>query len=291
MIPKELLKKVRRIEIRTRRLVNNLFSGEYHSTFKGRGMEFEEVREYCPGDDIRLIDWNVTARTGAPYIKKFKEERELTVMLLVDASSSGRFGTHEKYKEDLAAELCALLSFAAIKNNDKVGLIIFTDEIERYIPPQKGRAHVLRIIREVLFFTTEHTKTDIAKAVEFFSRVAKRRTVAFLISDFLSGDFQTPLRIANKKHDMIAIKVSDPRELGFGNYGLMELEDAETGKVMLIDTSSVQFRSAFVARAEESNATLKRALQVIDLDFIQIRTDQSYIVPLIQFFKMREKRR
>ena len=291
MIPRELFKKVRRIEIRTRRLVNDLFSGEYHSTFKGRGMEFEEVREYCPGDDIRLIDWNVTARTGAPYVKKFKEERELTVMLLVDASSSGRFGTHEKYKEDLAAELCALLSFSAIKNNDKVGLIIFTDEIERYIPPQKGRAHVLRIIREVLFFAPEHTKTDIAKAVEFFSRVTKRRSVAFLISDFLSEDFQTPLRIANKKHDMIAIKLSDPRELDFGNYGLMELEDAETGEVMLIDTSSAEFRSAFAARAEEKNSALKRALQVIDLDFIQVRTDQSYIVPLIQFFKMREKRR
>jgi len=290
MIPRELLKKVRRIEIRTRRLVNDLFSGEYHSIFKGRGMEFEEVREYCPGDDIRLIDWNVTARTGSPYIKKFKEERELTVMLLVDASSSGRFGTHEKYKEDLAAELCALLSFSAIKNNDKVGLIIFTDEVERYIPPKKGRAHVLRIIREVLFFTPERPKTDIAKAVEFFSRVAKRRSVAFLISDFLSKDFQTPLRIANKKHDMIAIKLSDPRELEFGNYGLMELEDAETGKVMLVDTSSAQFRNAFAARAEEKNSTLRRALQVIDLDFIQVRTDQSYIVPLIQFFKMREKR-
>ena len=226
MIPREILKKVRRIEIRTKRLVNDLFSGEYHSTFKGQGMEFEEVREYCPGDDIRLIDWNVTARTGMPYVKKFKEERELTVILLVDASSSGRFGTYEKYKEELAAELCALLAFSAIKNNDKVGLIIFTDTIEKYIPPQKGKPHVLRLIREILYFTPEHTKTDIAGALEFFTKVTKRKSVVFLISDFLSDNYQTPLRIAKRKHDIIAVKITDPRELNFGDYGLMELEDS-----------------------------------------------------------------
>jgi len=290
MVPKEIFKKIRRIEIRTRKLVNDLFSGEYHSTFKGQGMEFEEVREYTPGDDIRLIDWNVTARTGMPYVKKFKEERELTVILLVDASSSGRFGTFEKYKEELAAELCALLAFSAIKNNDKVGLIVFTDKIEKYIPPQKGKPHVLRLIREILYFNPEHTKTDIAGALEFFSKVIKRRSVVFLISDFLSEDFFKPLRIANKKHDIIAVKISDPRELRFGNYGLIELEDAETGEVMVLDTSSREFRRSFQTQAAEATDDLKRAFQLIDLDFIQIRTDRSYTVPLIQFFKMREKR-
>ena len=291
MAPKDLIKKVRRIEIRTRRLVNDLFSGEYHSTFKGRGMEFEEVREYTPGDDVRLIDWNVTARTGAPHVKKFKEERELTVVLLVDASSSGRFGTVDKYKEELAAELCALLAFSAIKNNDKVGLIIFTDKIEKYIPPKKGKPHVLRLVREILYFTPEHTRTDIAGALEYFNKVTKRRSVAFLISDFLSDNFFTPLRIANKKHDMIAMKISDPRELEFGNYGLMELEDAETGEVMVLDTASGEFRSTFQTQVEESTAGLKRSFQLINMDFIQIRTDKPYTVPLIQFFKMREKRR
>jgi uncharacterized protein (DUF58 family) len=291
MAPKDLIKKVRRIGIRTRRLVNDLFSGEYHSTFKGRGMEFEEVREYTPGDDVRLIDWNVTARTGSPHVKKFKEERELTVVLLVDASSSGRFGTVDKYKEELAAELCALLAFSAIKNNDKVGLIIFTDKIEKYIPPKKGKPHVLRLVREILYFTPEHTRTDIAGALEYFNKVTKRRSVAFLISDFLSDSFFTPLRIANKKHDMIAMKISDPRELEFGNYGLMELEDAETGEVMVLDTASGEFRSTFQSQVEESTAGLKRSFQLINMDFIQIRTDKPYTVPLIQFFKMREKRR
>ncbi len=291
MLPKELLKKIRRIEIRTRKLVNDMFSGEYHSTFKGQGMEFEEVREYIPGDDVRLIDWNVTARTGIPHVKKFKEERELTVMLLVDASSSGKFGTFEKYKEELAAELCAVMAFSAIKNNDKVGLIIFTDKIEKYIPPQKGKPHVLRLVREVLYFRPERTATDIAGALEFFSKVTKRRSVAFLISDFLSEDYYTPLRIANRKHDMIAIKISDPRELEFGSYGLIELEDAETGEVMVLDTSSSEFRSEFSTQVKESTDSLKRTFQLMDLDFIQIRTDQPYTVPLIQFFKMREKRR
>jgi uncharacterized protein (DUF58 family) len=290
MLPKEMFNNIRRIEIRTRRLVNDLFSGEYHSTFKGQGMEFEEVREYSPGDDIRLIDWNVTARNGAPFVKKFREERELTVTLLVDASSSGRFGTHQKYKEELAAELCALIAFSAIKNNDKVGLIIFTDRIEKHIPPKKGKAHVLRLIREILYFKPEHTRTDIAGALEFFNRVARRKSVVFLISDFLSENYFTPLRIANRKHDIIAVKISDPRELEFGNYGLIELQDAETGEVTVLDTSSREFRETFAVQAEDANAGLKRSFKLINLDFIQIRTDRSYIVPLIQFFKMREKR-
>jgi uncharacterized protein (DUF58 family) len=290
MIPKEILKKIRRIEIHTKKLVNDLFSGEYHSTFKGQGMEFEEVRQYVPGDDIRLIDWNVTARTGYPHIKKFKEERELSVVLMVDASSSGKFGTRNRFKSETAAELCALLAFSAIKNNDKVGLIIFTDQIEKFIPPQKGRPHVLRLIREILFFEPQGIKTDIGRALEYLNKVIKRKSVVFLISDFLSENFFKPLQIANNKHDVVAMKISDPRESGFNNVGLIELEDAETGEVFMIDTSSRKFRNEFSARAIEDNDLLKKEFRSINMDFINIRTDQSYIVPLINFFKMREKR-
>ncbi len=290
MIPKEILKKIRRIEIRTKKLVNDLFSGEYHSTFKGQGMEFEEVRQYEPGDEIRLIDWNVTARTGYPHIKKFKEERELSVVILFDASSSGRFGTRDRFKSEAAAELCALLAFSAIKNNDKVGLIIFTDKIEKFIPPQKGRGHVLRLIREILYFKPEGIATDIGGALEYFSRVIKRKSVVFLVSDFLSENFIKPVQIANNKHDVVAIKISDPRETSFDNVGLIELEDAETGEVFMIDTGSREFRREFAARAEEDNLGLKKAFKLINLDFINIRTDESYIVPLINFFKMRERR-
>lgn len=290
MIPREILKKVRRIEISTKRVVNDLFSGEYHSTFKGQGMEFEEVREYQPGDDVRLIDWNVTARTGFPHVKKFREERELSVVMLVDASSSGRFGTRERFKSETAAELCALLAFSAIKNNDKVGLIIFTDRIEKFVPPKKGRAHVLRLIREILAFEPVGTGTDIAGALEYFSRVIKRKSVVFLISDFLSEDYYKPLQIANNKHDIIAMKVSDPRESEFENVGLLELEDVETGEVFLVDTSSKEFRREFAARAQEDMTGLKRNFQLIDVDFINIQTNRSYIVPLINFFKMRGRR-
>jgi uncharacterized protein (DUF58 family) len=290
MIPREILKKVRRIEISTKRLVNDLFSGEYHSTFKGQGMEFEEVRQYIPGDDIRLIDWNVTARTGFPHIKKFREERELSVVILIDASSSGRFGTRGRFKSDMAAELCAVLAFSAIKNNDKVGLIIFTDEIEMYIPPKKGRAHVLRLIREVLYFQPKGIATDIGGALEYMNKVIKRKSVVFLLSDFMSTGFHKPLQIANNKHDIVAIKITDPRETGFDDVGLIELEDAETGEVVLVDTSSGSFRKQFAAKAAQDSADLKRSFQLINLDFINIRTDQSYVVPLITFFKMRERR-
>ncbi len=290
MIPKELLKKIRRIEIRTKKLVNDMFSGEYQSTFRGQGMEFEEVRLYEPGDDIRLIDWNVTARTGYPHVKKFKEERELSVVLLYDASSSGQFGTRERFKSETAAELCALLAFSAIKNNDKVGLIIFTDEIEKFIPPQKGRGHVLRLIREILYFEPRKTGTNIAGALEYFSKVIKRRSVVFLVSDFLSEDYSRPLQIANRRHDVIAVKITDPRETSFENVGLLELEDAETGEVFVIDTGSREFRKEFAARADEDVENLKKEFRKIDLDFMNIRTDQSYIVPLMNFFRMRERR-
>ncbi len=290
MIPKELFKKIRHIEIRTKRLVNDLFSGEYHSTFKGQGMEFEEVRQYQPGDDIRLIDWNVTARTGEPFVKKFREERELSVVLLVDASSSGLFGTRDRFKSDTAAELCAVMAFSAIKNNDKVGLIIFTDRIEKFVPPQKGRSHVLRLIREVLYFKPEGTGTDVSGALEYLNKVIKRKSVVFLISDFLSDDFLRPLQLANRKHDVVALKVTDPRELEFDNVGLIELEDAETGEVVLINTGSKKFRREFAARAEEDNQTLKRTFQMNNIDMIAIRTNESYIGPLVNFFKARGKR-
>jgi len=290
MIPKEVLKRVRRIEIRTKKLVNDLFSGEYHSTFKGQGMEFEEVRQYEPGDEIRMIDWNVTARTGYPHIKKFKEERELSVVLLVDASSSGRFGTHERFKNELAAELSALLAFSAIKNNDKVGLIIFTDRIEKFVPPKKGRAHVLRLIRELLYFQPEGVGTDISAALEYLNKVIKRKSVVFLVSDFLSEGFYKALQIANNKHDCIAVKISDPRELAFDNVGLLELEDAETGGVFMVDTSSQAFRQEFAARAAEDTMSLQHGFRLINLDFIDIRTDQSYVKPLVNFFKARERR-
>ena len=290
MDQKEIFRNIRRIEIRTKRLVNDLFSGEYHSTFKGHGMEFEEVRQYLPGDDIRLIDWNVTARTGYPHIKKFREERELSVIFLVDMSSSGFFGTRERFKEETAAELCAVLAFSAIKNNDKVGMIIFTDRIEKFIPPKKGKAHVLRLIREILYFKPVGTGTDISSALEYFNRVIKKKSVVFLISDFLSEDYIKPLQIANRKHDIIAMKISDPRELSFEDVGLIELEDAETGDVMLIDTGSQEFRLDFAQKAEADNYGLRRSFKLINLDFIQIITNQSYIVPLINFFKLREKR-
>jgi uncharacterized protein (DUF58 family) len=290
MLPKEVLNNIRRIEIRTKRLVNDLFSGEYHSTFKGQGMEFEEVRQYEPGDDIRLIDWNVTARTGYPHIKKFKEERELSVVLLVDASSSGRFGTRKRFKSETAAELCAVLAFSAIKNNDKVGLIIFTDQIEKFVPPKKGRAHVLRLIREILYFKPEGRGTDISGALEYFNRVIKRKSVVFLVSDFLSEGFYKPLQIANNKHDIIAVKITDPRERKFDNLGLIELEDAETGEVFMVDTGSRQFRREFSARAEEDLDGLRHGFRLINLDFIDIPSDKSYIVPLINFFARRGKR-
>lgn len=290
MDQKEIFRKIRRIEIRTKRLVNDLFSGEYHSTFKGHGIEFEEVRQYLPGDDIRLIDWNVTARTGYPHIKKFREERELSVIFLVDMSSSGFFGTRERFKEETAAELCAVLAFSAIKNNDKVGMIIFTDRIEKFIPPKKGKAHVLRLIREILYFKPVGAGTSIGSALEYFNRVIKKKSVVFLISDFLSEDYVKPLQIANRKHDIIAMKISDPRELSFDDVGLIELEDAETGEVMLIDTGSQEFRLDFAQKAEADNYGLRRSFKLINLDFIQIITNQSYIVPLINFFKLREKR-
>jgi uncharacterized protein (DUF58 family) len=290
MLPKEIIRKVRRIEIRTKKLVNDVFSGEYHSIFKGRGMEFEEVREYQPGDDVRIIDWNVTARYGFPFVKKFKEERELTVMLLVDASSSGEFGTALRMKGEIAAEMCSVLAFSAIKNNDRVGMIIFTDRVEKYIPPKKGSSHVLRLIREVLYFTPRHHGTDINCALDFLGRVIKRRSVIFLVSDFLSSGFEKMLSIANKKHDLIAIKITDPREIQLPDVGFLELEDTETGEQIIIDTKSTEVRRSFEDYALGEQTKLDKGFRSIDLDHINIFTDRSYVEPLMAFFKVRAKR-
>ena len=290
MISKEILKKVRRLEITTRGLVNDVFSGEYHSVFKGRGMAFSEVREYQVGDDIRTIDWNVTARYGHPYVKVFEEERELTVMLMVDASSSGEFGTFERMKGEIGVEICALLAFSAIKNNDKVGLIIFTDKVEKFVPPRKGKSHVLRVLRELLYFKPEDRMTDVGAALEYLSRVIRRRSVVFLVSDFLSKDYERALRIANRKHDIVAIHVVDPREMEMPRIGYVELEDAETGEQILLDTSDREFRNLFTQKTSEAMLKREKLFKSMNVDSIAIRTDVSYFEPLIRFFRMRAKR-
>lgn len=290
MIPKEILKKVKRIEIQTRGLVNDVFSGEYHSVFKGRGMEFSEVREYLPGDDIRTIDWNVTARMGHPFVKIFEEERELTVMLVVDVSSSSAFGTVSLMKSEIAAEICALLAFSAIKNNDKVGLIIFSEGIEKFVAPKKGKSHVLRVIREVLFHQPQGSRTDIGQALEYLSKVSRRRSVVFLISDFLSSGYEKALQIANKRHDIVAISLTDPRELELPDVGFIELEDAETGETWLLDTADEGTRRAFSKRAQQGRGGRQKLFRSMNVDQVEINTRASYVEPLIRFFKMRAKR-
>lgn len=290
MIPKEILKKVRRIQICTNRVVTDVFAGEYHSVFKGRGMEFEEVREYQVGDDVRTIDWNVTARTGRPHVKLFREERELTVMILADVSASGSFGTVQRLKSELIAEFCAVLAFAAITNNDKIGLILFSDRIEKYIPPKKGVTHVLRIIRELLYFSAERKGTDISKALEFLSKVTTRLTVSFLVSDFLDEGYDRALSIAAKRHDLIAVSVSDPRERELPAVGMVELEDPETGETAIADTGDRRLREAFkssVAREEEERVGFFRARGV---DCIRVSTGEPYVKALLSFFRTRERR-
>ncbi len=295
MVPKEILKKVRQIEISTRGLVNDVFSGEYHSVFKGRGMEFAEVREYQIGDDIRTIDWNVTARMGHPYVKVFEEERELTVMLLVDASGTEEFGALGPFKVDIAAEICALLALSAIKNNDKVGLIIFTDRIEKFVPPKKGKSHVLRVIREVLYHEPEGRGTDPRAALEYLGRVTRRRSVVFFLSDFLGEPYETPefrkaLKIANRRHDLVAFSLTDPREVEMPNVGLVELEDLETGETVLVDTTDGLFREEFSQVANQAVEERNRMFRTLGVDHVALRTDQSYVQPLVRFFRMRAKR-
>jgi uncharacterized protein (DUF58 family) len=290
MIPKELAKKIRYIQIYTSKAVNDILAGEYESVFKGRGMEFNEVREYYPGDDIRSIDWNVTARTGEPHVKLFVEERELTIMFMVDLSASGAFGSTRKIKNDVAAELCALLAFSAIKNNDKVGLIVFTDQVEMFIPPAKGTTHVLRLIRDLLDFTPGQTQTNIAVGIEYLGRVITRRSVVFLISDFLGEGYEKPLRVLGKKHDLIAVSITDPREIKLPNVGLVELEDAETGELILIDTGSAAIRKRYEQLGTARQGYLKEMFRSMNIDHIEISTNRDYLIDLIKFFRTRERR-
>ena len=290
MIPRQIIQKIRQIEIRTRHLVNDVFSGEYHSVFKGRGMEFAEVREYEPGDEIRSIDWNVTARLGRPYVKRFIEERELTVILMADVSASGHFGTVSQMKGEITAEICALLAYAAIQNNDRVGLLMFTDQVEKFIPPKKGRTHILRVIREVLYNQPEHTGTDIAQALEYLNRLLTRRCIVFILSDFLTADYTKPLRVASKRHDVVAVTITDPRELSLPGVGLIELEDAETGEEVLVDTGDADWRRQYAEYNEAVREARDRQFRVTGVDAIHIRTDQPYIDPLLQFFKFRERK-
>lgn len=290
MFDKELLKQVRQIEIRTKGLVNQVFSGEYHSVFKGRGMEFSEVREYQFGDDIRNIDWNVTARFGHPYIKVFEEERELTVMLLVDMSGSQVFGSGEKTKQQVAAEISAILAFSALKNNDKVGLILFSDETEKYVSPRKGRSHVLRIIRDLLSFEPRGNKTDIKSALEYFNHAVKKRCIVFLISDFIDDGYERILKIIGKKHDLVGIVLNDPRENVLPRVGLVKFRDAETGEVRFVDTDDRKTQTWFAVQNLKRMDQRKSLFIRSRLDSININTSLSYIKPLVEFFKMREKR-
>lgn len=287
----ELLKKVRKIEIKTRGLSNQLFSGEYHSAFKGRGMTFSEVREYQAGDDIRSIDWNVTARFNHPYVKIFEEEREMTVMLLVDVSASGEFGTRKQLKQELITELCAVIAFSSIQNNDKIGVIFFSDKIEKFIPPKKGKTHVLQIIRDLIEFTPERKQTDLRVPLKYLTSVIKKRSITFLISDFLNDDFSDAIKIANKKHDVVALRITDRREHELPNIGLLKIRDAETGDVKWVDTGNKLVRQHFLANAKRREQQLKDIFNKSGVDAVTIDTGTSYIQPLMNLFKRRESSR
>lgn len=296
---REILKKVRQIEIRTRRLVNDSLSGQYHSVFKGRGMDFDEVREYVPGDEVRAIDWNVTARAGRPFIKKFTEERELTILLMVDVSASGNFGSTTQSKREMAAEFASVLAFSAIRNSDKVALILFSDQIEQYIPPKKGRRHVLRVVREILYFQPQHRGTDVVQALDFANKVIARRAVAFLISDFqTTGDGEKALqslrramRLTNKRHDLIALHVQDRREHELPDVGILAIEDAETGELLELDTANPQVRARFAEVATKRGEMLRQSFNAEAVDSLELETGESYIPPLMNFFKTRVRRR
>ena len=290
MIPAEILKKVRLIEIKTRHIVNNIFGGEYHSAFKGMGMEFAEVREYYPGDDIRAIDWNVTARTGKPFIKKYDEERELTVMLIVDVSASGFFGTGESLKSDIMIELASILSFSAIKNNDKVGLLLFSDKIEEFIPPKKGKRHVLRVIREMIYHKAKDRKTDISIALEHIQKVLKRKSIIFLLSDFWDDSYQQTMKLINKKHDLINIQILDKAEIAIPKLGMVKFHDAETQKSAWIDTNNKQVQNISTKYIQNKNKVIKEFCKKNKIDFISIDTAEGYLNPLEQFFSTRMHR-
>jgi len=290
MLPKELIAKIRQIQIRTSHQVTEVMAGEYKSAFKGRGMEFDEVRQYQPGDDVRSIDWNVTARTGHPYVKRFVEERELTVMLMVDASSSGSFGSFHRTKNEVAAELAALLAYSAIRSNDRVGLIIFTDQVEKYVPPKKGRSHVLRVIREILYFNKpEHGATNIRDALEFLQRVCARRSVVFLVSDFMAEGYDKAMLLAARKHDLIPVTITDPREIELPDIGFLDLMDAESGERILLDTHDLRVRKAFQYLSANDRQQRTQRFRQMRAKAIDVRTDQSYVDAVVRFFKQREQ--
>ena len=295
---KEILKKVRQIEVRTRRLADNTLAGSYHSVFKGRGMNFDEVREYVPGDDIRAIDWNVTARTGVPHVKKFTEERELTIMLLIDLSASGSFGSGSRSKREVMAELAAALAFSAVRNNDKVGLLLFSDFTELFISPNKGRSHILRVIRETLFFQPQGRGTNIIGALDFFRQVTKRRCVTFLISDFcLPGDFddslqklRPKLQVTSRRHDLIAVSVIDPRELELPQAGWITLEDAESSEQILLNTADAWTRRAYANLTRDHRGRFARTVRGLGIDLLELSTDKPYLAALMDFFRSRSQR-
>ncbi len=290
MLTSELIKKIRKIEITTSRAVNDVLAGQYHSVFKGRGMVFDEVRPYQPGDDIRVIDWNVTARMNDLFVKQFIEERELTVMLLVDASGSQSFGTRQRFKSELAAEISGMLAFSAIKNNDRVGLVIFTDRVEKFLPPKKGKKHVLRVISEVLSFKPQQRGTDISAALQFLSRVTKRKSVAFLLSDFMATGYDAALKIANRRHDLVSIVLRDPLEIKLPNVGIAAFQDAESGEMLLFDTGSRRARLEFGRLLEEQRVEQRRLFNQLRMDYIELYTDKDYLRPLVMFFKRRAER-
>ncbi|UCD29810.1 MAG: DUF58 domain-containing protein [Planctomycetota bacterium] len=290
MIPAELLKKIRRIEIRTSQMVNDVLSGQYHSAFKGRGMEFEEVRQYQIGDDVRTIDWNVSARYGHPYVKVFREERELTVILMVDMSASHEFGTHNQLKRELVAEICATLAFSAIKNNDKVGLVCFTDQIEKVVPARKGTRHVLRVIRELLYHQPANKGTDLNAAFEHINKAMKRRAVVFVVSDFQAAGYEHAMRVAKRKHDLIPIVITDPREQELPDVGLIELFDNETGQTIIVDTSSRRLRDDYIEQTAMIAERREEILRRMDVDCIDVKTGESFVEPLTRFFRAREAR-
>lgn len=290
MIPRELAKQIRYLQIYTGKAVNDVLAGEYESVFKGRGMEFDEVREYRPGDEVRSIDWNVTARTGSPYVKRFVEERELTVFFLVDLSASGEFGSERRIKNEVAAEICALLAFSAVKNNDKVALAVFTDGVELFVPPAKGATHVLRLIRELLGFRPKRRQTNIAAGLEFLGRVRGKRSVVFLVSDFLDEGFERPLQVLSKRHDVIAVSVTDPRETRLPRAGLVEIEDAESGERAVIDTGSAAARRGYARLNAQRRERMRELFRSMGVDEIEVRTDRDYVRDLVRFFRTRERR-
>ena len=289
-ISPELMQKIRSIQIKTSHMVTELMAGEYVSAFKGRGMEFNAVREYAPGDDVRLIDWNVTARMNQPFIKEYIEERELNIMLMVDVSSSGEFGSTGKFKNEISAEVASILAFAAIRNNDKIGLIVFSDKIEHYIPPKKGKAHIWNIIRTILNYKPEGRLTDLNIPLEYLLKIQKRKCVAFLISDFQATNYETNIKLVSKKHDLVAIAISDPRETNLPKIGLVHLQDAESGENLIFDTNDEEATKLYSVHARQIREKLKRLFRSTGVDTIEIRTDSAVVEPIVRYFKIREKR-